>query len=173
LAPPRQKKGPQVESDSRPLWNKSGGDLRSHIVSHAVSSALEGLTAVFGMGTGVAPPPGPPESGSDRRGGRSGKGEKGVLCVAWLFRPPKIPGQAARPISTGQLHPLPGFHLLPINLVVCEGSSGSFCCGRSHLGASFTLRCIQRLSQPDLTTQRCSWRNNWYISGPSNPVLSY
>ena len=33
-----------------------GGVLLSHTVSHAVPSALEGLTSVFGMGTGVAPP---------------------------------------------------------------------------------------------------------------------
>ncbi len=33
-----------------------GGDLLSHAVTHAVPSALEGLTSVFGMGTGVAPP---------------------------------------------------------------------------------------------------------------------
>jgi hypothetical protein len=30
-----------------------GGDLRSRAVSSAVSSALRGLTSVFGMGTGV------------------------------------------------------------------------------------------------------------------------
>jgi hypothetical protein len=30
-----------------------GGDLRSHTVTRAVSSALRGLTSVFGMGTGV------------------------------------------------------------------------------------------------------------------------
>jgi hypothetical protein len=30
-----------------------GDDLRSHTVTHAVSSALRGLTSVFGMGTGV------------------------------------------------------------------------------------------------------------------------
>ena len=30
-----------------------GGDLRSRVVSNAVSSALQGLTSVFGMGTGV------------------------------------------------------------------------------------------------------------------------
>ncbi len=29
---------------------------------HAVPSALEGLTAVFGMGTGVSPPPWRPET---------------------------------------------------------------------------------------------------------------
>ncbi len=33
-----------------------GTDLLSHIVAHAVPSALEVLTSVFGMGTGVAPP---------------------------------------------------------------------------------------------------------------------
>ena len=40
----------------------SGSDLLSHTVTGAVPSALEGLTAVFGMGTGVTPPPLPPES---------------------------------------------------------------------------------------------------------------
>ncbi len=30
-----------------------GGDLRSHTVTRAVSSARRGLTSVFGMGTGV------------------------------------------------------------------------------------------------------------------------
>ena len=33
-----------------------GSDLLSHPVAQAVPSALEGLTAVFEMGTGMAPP---------------------------------------------------------------------------------------------------------------------
>src|SRR6266446_2121006 len=37
-----------------------GGDLRSHTVTRAVSSALRGLTSVFGMGTGVTPAVWPP-----------------------------------------------------------------------------------------------------------------
>ena len=37
-----------------------GSDLLSHAVTSAVPSALEGLTTVFGMGTGVAPPALPP-----------------------------------------------------------------------------------------------------------------
>ena len=37
-----------------------GSDLLSHAVAHAVPSALEGLTSVFGMGTGVSPPQWPP-----------------------------------------------------------------------------------------------------------------
>ena len=39
------------------LDKKAGNDLLSHTVTHAVPSALEGLTSVFGMGTGVSPPP--------------------------------------------------------------------------------------------------------------------
>ena len=39
-----------------------GSALLSHAVSHAVPSALEGLTSVFGMGTGVTPPLWPPKS---------------------------------------------------------------------------------------------------------------
>ena len=41
---------------------KFGGDLLSHTVTHAVPSALEGLTSVFGMGTGVTPPVWPPKT---------------------------------------------------------------------------------------------------------------
>ena len=37
-----------------------GSDLLSHCLAAAVSSALEGLTSVFGMGTGVTPPVWPP-----------------------------------------------------------------------------------------------------------------
>src|SRR5690625_1331349 len=35
------------------------------------------------------------------------------------------------------------------------------------------LRCFQQLSVPHVATQLCSWRNNWYTSGVSIPVLSY
>nr|AOE06574.1 hypothetical protein [uncultured bacterium]AOE07915.1 hypothetical protein [uncultured bacterium] len=44
---------------------------------------------------------------------------------------------------------------------------------KSHLVVGFALICFQRLSLPDIATQQCSWRNNWYTSGQSNPVLSY
>ena len=38
------------------LEKKPGGVLLSHRVAPAVPSALEDLTTVFGMGTGVTPP---------------------------------------------------------------------------------------------------------------------
>ena len=44
---------------------------------------------------------------------------------------------------------------------------------RSHLKAGFTLRCFQRLSFPNVATQLYPWRDNWYTSGSSTPVLSY
>ena len=43
-----------------PLLMNPGSDLLSHAVASAVPSAQEGLTSVFGMGTGVAPPVRPP-----------------------------------------------------------------------------------------------------------------
>ena len=49
----------------------------------------------------------------------------------------------------------------------------SFRNGKSHLKVRFALRCFQRLSFPDIATQLCLWRDNWFTSGLSNPVLSY
>ena len=45
--------------------------------------------------------------------------------------------------------------------------------GISHLKGVFTLRCLQRLSLPDLATLPCLWQDNRYTSGRSSPVLSY
>ena len=51
-----------------------------------------------------------------------------------------------------------------------QGALGS---GKSHLKASFPLRCFQRLSLPNLATRQCHWRDNRYTRGSSTPVLSY
>ena len=44
-----------------------GSDLLSHTVTRAVPSAVEGLTTVFGMGTGVTPLLSPPGNGRPSR----------------------------------------------------------------------------------------------------------
>ena len=44
----------RAASAMRPPENNPGSDLLSHTVTHAVPSAVAGLTSVFGMGTGVA-----------------------------------------------------------------------------------------------------------------------
>ena len=59
-----------------------------------------------------------------------------------------------RPISSSQLHALRHFHPCPINLVVFKGSYSYD--GISHLEGGFTLRCLQRLSRPDMATR--PWR---------------
>ena len=38
---------------------------------------------------------------------------------------------------------------------------------------TFTLRCLQRLSRPDLATRLCIWQCNRCTRGQSIPVLSY
>src|SRR5699024_1336708 len=79
-----------------------------------------------------------------------------------------------RPISICQLHVSPRSHLRPIYLVIFKGSySDKMSDGKSHLEGGFMLRCFPHLSPPHVATQRCSWRNNWYTSGVSIPVLSY
>ena len=83
----------------------------------------------------------------------------------------KTPWSSPRPISIGQLNVLPRLHLRPINHVVYMGSYPFG--GISHLRASFTLRCFQRLSAPHLATQLCHWCDNWCTRGASIPVLSY
>ena len=102
-----------------------GDDLLSHAVTHAVPSALEGLTSVFGMGTGVSPPPLSPgnliRSAPNRSPAhqvyQSNRGSRTLTRFVGY--------QAARPISTGKLHALPHFHTRPINLVIYEGSLGA------------------------------------------------
>jgi hypothetical protein len=91
-----------------------GGDLLSHPVSRAVPSALEGLTSLFGMGRGVAPPPLPPQT-NDNRNTRRGLAQSALV---------KKTGQASRLISTGRLKPSQALHLPPIDVVIFDEPSG-------------------------------------------------
>ncbi len=56
----RHKKSPDPKIKA--FFKFPGNDLLSHEVTLEVSSALKGLTAVFGMGTGVSPSLLPPEN---------------------------------------------------------------------------------------------------------------
>ena len=113
---------------------------------------------MFGMGTGVSPPlVSHLESLLD-------------LHAQRRFDPSKV-NRVRRAndgaIRTARLNALLRVHLRPIYLVFSQGSQ------RPHLGVGFALRCLQRLSRPDLATQRCPWQDSWYTSGPALPVLSY
>ena len=112
----------------------SGGVLLSHAVSHAVPSALKGLTSGFGMGPGVSPSLWPPKhygdvisgglnhqaekAGADRTSGAAQWTREQVSVVRVALGHAECRSQATRPISTGQLHTSPCFHLRPINPVV-------------------------------------------------------
>jgi len=62
----------------------------------------------------------------------------------------KKSGQANCPISTGPLNTLLCLHDRPINVLVLDGTHGN-----SRLEEGFALRCFQRLSFPNIATQRC------------------
>ena len=55
-------------------------------------------------------------------------------------------------ISMAWLKTSRSLHLPPINLLVSEGPMT-----KVNLGNGFTLRCFQRLSVPNVATQRCPW----------------
>ena len=90
---------------------------------------------------------------------------------AFLFLPGPLRSSPRR-ISIGQLNTLLCLHLRPINVIVYDAPYSSRD-ERSYLRGSFTLRCFQRLSRPDVATQLCRWHDNWCTRGLSIPVLSY
>ena len=159
---------------------KTGGDLLSHTVSRAVPSALRGLTAVFGMGTGVSLSLKPPECQTASPRSRREAPLRGRFRPRTTEVSASLPnlsqekvGQASRAISTARLKALLPLHLRPINVVVYHGPSGGLRRGTPGLEVGFPLRCFQRLSRPHIATLRCGWRHNRHTSGVSDPVLSY
>ena len=78
-----------------------------------------------------------------------------------------------RPISTGQLKTLPSLHLRPINLVVSQGSYRTGSVGNLILGWAWRLDAFSAYPLRTWLPSLCPWRDNWYTSGASIPVLSY
>jgi hypothetical protein len=171
---------------------------------------LAGLTAVFGMGTGVAPPvssPGIRPAGghaapdaSSRDGGRSVtqaapvRGPRRVVvarrlspdaCRGGHFRearatPTPSRGEAGGSgwssrlaVRTGRLRRSPAVHSRPIDLVVFQEPTVPSGTRKPGFGGGFALRCLQRLSGPDLATRRCPERDSRHTRGRSSPILSY
>ena len=139
---------------------------------------------MFGMGTGVTPPPLSPGSFS-----------LFIFQKPFTKVPSKLP-QCITYLSSLSSQTLPTFASFfslgqALDLLVSVSSMDhstytpdlstrsslwsltSLRNGRSHLRVRFALRCFQRLSVPDIATQLCLWRDNWFTSGLSNPVLSY
>ena len=85
---------------------------------------------MFGMGTGVTPPPWPPANKrvTGKIAGGTSEGVSPDAAGIFLFNAPanrrgeKKGGQASRLISTGKLKPLLTLHLRPIDPVVFRES---------------------------------------------------
>ena len=71
-----------------------------------------------------------------------------------IFNRSKKIDKAFRPISTTQLNTLLYLHLWPINVVVYNEPYYQKI-GRTNLRTGFALICFQRLSFPNIATQRC------------------
>ena len=145
----------------------TGNNLSSRAASSLVLSTRESLTAVFGMGTGGPSQPSSP----DRRSFRTLK----TLQKKLLPKPTRLSSLSNQALDG--LVPVRSIHCCTYTPGLSTLSSPrrltDLCHERSHLGVGFTLRCFQRLSDPDVATQRYAWRHNWYTIGPSTPVLSY
>ena len=75
-------------------------------------------------------------------------------------------------VGTGPLRRSPAVHSQPIDLVVFQEPS-HIKCWKPRLEEGFALRCLQRLSFPDLATRRCPERDSRHTRGRSSPILSY
>jgi hypothetical protein len=100
-----------------------GGDLLSRDVCRSTIGAI-GLTAVFGMGTGVSRPLWPPGMFVERGERRSVTTAPGSAPTSRRIHR-REGGQACRRVSTGRLNALPHLHLRPINVVVFDVPRGS------------------------------------------------
>ena len=76
-------------------------------------------------------------------------------------------------VGTGPLRRSPAVHSQPIDLVVFQEPSHDKSCRKPRLEEGFALRCLQRLSFPDLATRRCPERDSRHTRGRSSPILSY
>ena len=75
-------------------------------------------------------------------------------------------------VRTGRLRSSRIVHIRPIDLVVSQEPS-YLRYWKPGLGGGFALRCLQRLSGPDLATRRCPERDSRHTKGRSSPILSY
>ena len=94
------------------------------------------------------------------------KTESELIKSSKMFRKRNIGNNriSLRPISKCQLRALLLLHTIPIYLILSKGSY-YLMVGISHLEGGFTLRCLQRLSLPDLATLP------WGCSPTAAPVV--
>ena len=141
--------GVVIVSERSAFLSRSGGDLLSHVLRRSTigATALNGRVrdGIGCFARAMATRPGKK---------RSVFRFTGRCCPRMLWKrrlgsglPSSGSNQAYRAISTGQLNALLRLHLRPIDVVVFHGSQGI-----PGFEGGFTLRCLQRLSIPNLPT---------------------
>ena len=163
----------------------------------AVPWARRGFTAEFGMGRVGHPryrPPGRPStrSGDPRSEVRGQKGRGSVLEFrgwqgrAWARRGAKV-GSDLGPLTSDLLGAVAaggvevGWAIRTGRLARCRACTSGLSTwwsttalmARPGFAVGFPLRCLQRLSRPNLATRLCRGRDNRSTGGTSTPVLSY
>ncbi len=130
-----------------------------------VPSALPGLTSGFGMRPGVAP-----ASSHQREAFDCSPIFENFMEGIYLQQTSGAQNspQEIRRISTPRLNTLQCVHLEPINVIISYGPQTI-----PYLEAGFPLRCFQRLSYPNIATQRSCGCKNCHTRGWFTPVLSY
>ena len=160
---------------SEERYKPLGDDLLSQAVSHQVSSALSSLTSGFGMGPGVPSTHKSPREFIDFRADDcqpTTESRLATVTVNLQFLRTTSNGLSPRPIRTPSLTPCSAYMRCLYSRWSTCGLTG-LCHGGSNLGTSFPLRCIQRLSRPNVATGQCRWHDNPRTRGSSTPVLSY
>ena len=138
---------------------------------------------MFGMGTGIASPPWPPDRinrlNSSNNEGKI-RGRQGPPKKARLKKKGSVPsrkekyGQASRPISIARLCASPRLRLRPIDPVLSRGpSAGSSPVGCLVLRRASRLDAFSGYPFPAWLPSACPWQDNWHARGRSTPVLSY
>ena len=183
-------KGPRIPWGTRGPGRKRFAPRCFPVLLNTVSSPRGALTAVFGMGTGVTPPPEARTKGVARdrysppgmlheivlsphsqvRHGRSSLPAPGL-------RSSRIPGadgaQASRPIRSGMVNASRRLRIRPVERVVFPWPSGASRPGTARLRGGLALRCVQRLSLRGVATRQCPWQDSRNTRGRPPPVLSY
>ena len=144
----------------KPLWKGHKKSWRRPTLARpgdALPSAMEPLTSVFGMGTGMAAPPWPPAkgrgAGDEGREERHTRGREGPRAKSPRMMRGRLKKQAKPHV---RLVPISSTDRSACTFGLSRSSSTTglqgLASGRTCLGGGLALRCLQRLSVPGIAT---------------------
>ena len=169
-------------ASSEALWKEWLAARYFPALLNAVSSPQGPLTSVFGMGTGVSSPPGPPAKKDMATANPQLRQRSGQRANRPLLIPPPGPvsrpgkgdgGEASRPIRNGRVRPSRALRLHPVNPVVFRGSSEPCGLGRLVSGGAWRLDAFSAYPFATWLPGNARRPDNRNTRGRPPPVLSY